>query len=417
MHFVSKTPITVVAAALCSFAWCQQPTSDWQLAVRQYAEAKDWNAAMVIVDSERDRAPQDIEVLMWRARLLLWSGRLQEAEHEWRAVVSAIPTDPDNWMGLASVYWRQGHPEQALQALNAAVKLDSHRADIHLARARALQALHDRTVAKQEYRKALDSKPSNAEAKAGLLSLRTTPKNQLLVGTNTDLFSFEGAYQQNEVTLLSQWTSHWKTGVTGDFYQRGGVKAGKAGAMVTASSSGLGALTIGGTAAHDNGIIPRNEFLFEFDHGLTISDNRRLRAIELVYGQHWYWYSITHIMTINETTSFYFPGDWTWSLRLIGSRSQFNSTGSEWSPAGTTGLGFPIISGERHRLAGNVFFAVGTENFSQVDQIGSSSSRTYGGGIRLQLTPLQDLTGYGAYQMRSQDRSQTSFGATYGLRF
>jgi len=51
-----------------------------------------------------------------------------------------------------------------------------------------------------------------------------------------------------------------------------------------------------------------------------------------------------------------------------------------------TRLGFPITRWDERRLGGNVFYAVGTENFAQVDQIGRFSSHTYGGGLRFQLT-------------------------------
>jgi len=62
-------------------------------------------------------------------------------------------------------------------------------------------------------------------------------------------------------------------------------------------------------------------------------------------------------------------------------------------------------------------FAVGTENFAQVDQVGEFSSQTYGGGLRLQLTARQDVTGFGAYQRRSQERTESSFGFTYAIHF
>jgi hypothetical protein len=82
-----------------------------------------------------------------------------------------------------------------------------------------------------------------------------------------------------------------------------------------------------------------------------------------------------------------------------------------------TRLGFPITKWEERRLGGNVFFAVGTEDFAQVNQIGEFSSQTYGGGLRLQLTARQDVNGFAAYQRRSQDRTESSFGFTYGIRF
>jgi hypothetical protein len=139
--------------------------------------------------------------------------------------------------------------------------------------------------------------------------------------------------------------------------------------------------------------------------------------LEIVYGQHWYWYTTARILTVRETTLFYLPRSWIWSLTLSGARSSFAGTGVEWRPSGMTRLAFPIVGRDRHPLYGNFFFANGTENFARVDQLGRFSSQTYGGGLRLQLTPHQDWSGYAAYQRRTQDGTQTSFGLSYGIRF
>ena len=87
------------------------------------------------------------------------------------------------------------------------------------------------------------------------------------------------------------------------------------------------------------------------------------------------------------------------------------------APSGVTRLGFPIASREQRRLGGNVFYAVGTENFAHIDQIGEFASHTYGGGLRLQFAGNQDVTGFAAYQRRSQDHTESSFGISYGIRF
>jgi tetratricopeptide (TPR) repeat protein len=413
---VSKISLAL-AIALCTPSWCQQPATDWHVAVRKYAEAKDWPAAMAVVEAEQRRSPRDVDIQAWRARVLLWWGRLDEAEHEWQVVISQAPNDPDNWMALASVYQRRVQPSKALEALDAAVKLDPHRPDIHIARARALLALQQAHEAKQEFREALELDANNPEAKAGLRSFSLGPRNQLAMSTNTDWFNFANANRQGEISLASRWTPRFQTAFMGGFYQRGSLSAQKFGAAVTARSPRFGSLTIGGAAAQDNGIIPKHEFLFELDHGWKFSSAHPLRGIEVVYGQHWYWYSAAQIFAINETTILYLPKEWTWSLGLTGARSQFSGLSSEWSPSGTVKLGFPLVASERRPLLGYVFYSVGSENFSQVDQIGSFASRTYGGGLRFRLTSLQDVTSFGSYQMRSQDRTQTTFGATYGLRF
>jgi tetratricopeptide (TPR) repeat protein len=402
---------------LCFLAWGQQLASPWQESVRKYVEAHDWTAAMEIVDREVARAPGDMDVRAWRARVLTWSGRLPEAELEYHEILTAVPNDPDNWLGLATVYSREGRAKEALKALDRAVELDPKRADLRVARANVLRALGAQEEAKLEFNRAVDLDPTNVEGRAGLVSLRGEPRHELRVGVDTDLFSFAAANQYEGLTLISKWTPLWKTSVAAEGYHWGGTDAEKVVASVTGKLPGWGALTLGGAAAHDNGVIPKHEGFFNYDQGFKLHGTEFLRGLEIVYGQHWYWYSTARILALNENALFYLPRDWTWSLGMVEARSQFSGTGAEWRPSGMTRLGFPITSWEDRRLAGNVFFAVGTENFAQVDQIGQFSSQTYGGGLRLQLTGRQDVTGFAAYQRRSDDRTEKSFGFTYGIRF
>ncbi|MCL4524779.1 MAG: hypothetical protein M1451_12865, partial [Acidobacteria bacterium] len=76
-------------------------------------------------------------------------------------------------------------------------------------------------------------------------------------------------------------------------------------------------------------------------------------------------------------------------------------------------LTFPL----HRRVYGNVFYAVGTEDFARTDQLGRFSARTYGGGLRIALRQRQEWTAYLAYQDRTQGRKQTSFGFSYAIRF
>src|SRR5215470_20393890 len=57
------------------------------------------------------------------ARVLLWSGKLAEAEAEYDSILTAVPNDPDHWLGLSQVYSREGRTREALQALDRAVAL------------------------------------------------------------------------------------------------------------------------------------------------------------------------------------------------------------------------------------------------------------------------------------------------------
>jgi tetratricopeptide (TPR) repeat protein len=372
---------------------------------------------MLIVDREIALSPQDMDIRAWRARVLMWSGRLEDAEHEYREILAVSPKDPDNWMGLANVYTREARPEQAEQALATAVTLDPKRVDLHTARGRALRAAHNLDEAKLEFRKALDLDPKSEDARADLFSLQGEPKHEVIFGSNTDLFSFADANHDEGLSLTSQWTSRWRTTAGASFYRSGGTDAEKISARVTGKTPRWGALTIGGAMGHDNGVIPKAESFFDYDRGWKIGGNALLRGLEIDYGQHWYWYSTARILTFNQMTIFYLPHAWTWSLGLTGARSDFSGTGTEWRPSGVTRIGFPITGNDKGRLEGNLLFAVGTEDFAEVNQIGHFSSQTYGGGLRLQVTQRQYVKGVTTYQKRTQDRSETSFGFIYGVRF
>ena len=389
----------------CFLAWGQPSNSTWQEDVLRCVQAQDWAAAFLIVDHQVALAPKDMDVLAWRARLLTWSGKLSEAEVEYQIILTASPSDPDNWMGVATVYSRQGRVKEALEALNRAVALDPKRADLRVARDNALHVLGSRENA------------ANARERTATVASRTETKQEILLGMESDFFSYTSANQVEGLTLISRWTPHWRTSIGFDGYQWGGKPAEKLLASLTRKSERWGALTAGGAAAHDNGVIPRREVWFDYDHGLKLSGTNIFRGVEFDYGQHWYWYSTARVLTINESTLFYLPRDWTWSLGLTGARSQFSGTGSEWRPSGVTRLGFPIANWENHPLGGNILFAVGTENFAQLNQIGQFSSQTYGGGLRLKLSERQDITSVVAYQRRTQNRTELSLGLAYALYF
>jgi len=398
-------------------AFGQEQPSEWQTQVRKLAESKDWDSAMRIVERELARAPQDMDVRAWHARVLNWSGHAAEAEKEYLEILKVSRNDPDNWMGLANAYSREGKVEDSLRALDRAVELDPKRADLRAARARALRAMGERNEARMEFQKALNLDPTSLEARAGLISVRGEPRHEMRFGQDNDLFNFTSANHDGWVSLASKWTPHWSTSFAGSFYERAGIRAGKFSGAITGRLSRWGALTAGGAAGHDNAVIPKSEAFFDLNHGWKTGETNFLRGVEFDYGQHWYWYQTSRILTLNGTTIVYLPRDFTLSLGATGVRSTFSGTGAEWRPSGITRLGFPLANWSEKRLSGNIFFAVGTEDFAQVDQIGRFASQTYGGGLRFQISPRQDVTGYASYQKRTQDRTDTSFGLSYGIHF
>ena len=390
---------------------------DWQAEVRKYAETKDWDSAIRLVDQEIAQAPDDLDVRAWRARVLAWSGRLVEAEREYQEILKVSAADPDNWMGLAGVYLREGRVDDAQQAVDKALELDPKRADVRAARARVLRAAGNLREARTEFQNAQSLDPTSQEVLDGLASLKFEPKHELRFGQDNDLLSVSPDYHDESVTLNSKWTPRWATSVSGDSYQRVGANAEKFAGSVTRWQPKWGALTMGAAVAHDNAVIPKSEAFFDLDHGLKTSESGFFRALEVDYGQHWYWYQGARILTLNGGALVYLPAEWTFSLRATGARSAFSGTGAEWRPSGVARLDFPVARSAQKRLSGNILFAAGTEDFAIVDQIGRFASQTYGGGLKFQFTARQDITGYAAFQKRTQDGTDTSFGLGYGIRF
>src|SRR5207249_2587798 len=148
------------------------------------------------------------------------------------------------------------------------------------------------------------------------------------------------------------------------------------------------------------GLVPQNEAFFAYGRGWRLARTGLLRGLETNYEQHWFWYSTARVLTLNATTIAYFPRDWTWSLRLTGAASHFPGTADEWRPAGFSKIAFPLKRFDSWQLGGNIFFATGTENYSQVDQIGHFSSHTYGGGLHYQFAEAQEISGFAEYEKR-----------------
>jgi tetratricopeptide (TPR) repeat protein len=404
---------TVVVGVLPALAQ-QQP--DWLQHVREQVAAQQWSAALEIADRRLAAVPTDLEARGWRARLLVWSGHLPEAEAEYRSVLAAAPEDTDILSGLAQVLARQQRTEEALTLLARAQRLAPLRPDFLIRRAHLLRALGRRDEARQELRAALALDPQNPEAKAGLASLAGEFRNEFRIGTDMDFFNYTSRAQAQTASLRSKWSARWTTLFAGDFYQRFGQRAGKFTGSAAYRLGASDALTAGGAIGRDQGIIPKSEVFFEYGHGFRLAEPGErsfFRGLETAYQQHWFWFADARILALTGSVLLYLPREWTWSLAVTAARSRFPAAGAEWRPSGVTRLGIPV----HRQVTATLFFGVGTENFARVDQIGRFSARTFGGGLRYQLTRRQDITGYVAYQNRSQARTQTSFGLSYGLHF
>jgi len=279
-------------------------------------------------------------------------------------------------------------------------------------RARVLSLLGRTREARSEYLKTLQFDPKNQDARANLAGLREETNHELRVGEDVDFFNYTDAGQTQSVSLRSHWNPRWSTVFGVSTYQRFGQDAVKFLGSTAFHITPQDWISVGSALASGQDIVPTNEAFFEYGHGFRLG-NRWVRGLESSYQQHWFWYQGAHVLTLATNQIVYLPRDWTWSLNVTGARTGFVGTPIDWAPSGWTKLGFPL----RHRVTGNLFFAVGSENFAQIDQIGRFSAHTYGGGLRYQFAAQQDINGYVARQTRTQGQIDTSFGLSYGIHF
>ncbi len=403
--------------ALCVMAAAslrgQQAAADWQEQVKGLVAQQHLEEALRVTEKRLEATPQDVEARGWRARLLTWANRLPEAEADYRLALAGAPKDTDLMSGLAVVLAREQRFDDALEVLTEAQALDPKRSDIRVQRGRALRALGRYPEARKEFAEAARLDPKNEEARVGAQSIPAEPRHLLRAGNDTDFFNYTDTAYTQTVSLDSRWTQRWSTSFAAGAWQRFGVNAGKFTAGATFHFNPRTSLTAGGAVANDQAVIPHSEGFFELDRGVHLSDHAALRGIDAAYRQHWFWYQGAHVLAISPSLLFYLPRDWTFQLSGTAARSGFAGIAPEWRPSGVGKLGIPLAE----KVTGNVFFAVGAENFAQVDQLGSFSARTYGGGLKYQFTPRQDVSGVVSYQSRTQGRTQTSFGLSYGLRF
>jgi tetratricopeptide (TPR) repeat protein len=401
----------IVFGAICVVASLAfgQTDADWQPKVEAEVKIQHLDAALAIVNQRLAEVPDDYEAHGWRGRLLSWKGRWSEGEAEYKLVLANYPNDIDILTALSDVLlWQQKYTE-ALKVLDQANAVSPSDPEILSRQARVLTALGRDHEARTEYQQLLEVDPQNKEAKASLLE---ATKHELRIENDTDFFNFANDAETQEITVSSRWDRRWSTVASVSTYQRFGQDAvrfmGSGDFHVTTRTwAGVGA-----AIANAQSVVPTNETFFELGHGFHF-DNRLVQGLDSSYQQHWFWYQGAHVLTLTGSGLVYLPRGWTWSLNVIGARSGFTGTPAGWEPAGWSKLTFPLY----HRLSGNVSYGVGSENFSQIDQISQFSAHTYGGGLSYRFSGRQDIQGFLARQYRSQGLIDTTMGLSYGIRF
>jgi hypothetical protein len=392
-------------------ARCEEQT-DWLQRVRLQVAAQHLDLAMLAIDQRIAQKPDDLEARGRKARLLAWQGQWMEAQWEYEYVLGYAPGDVEILGGLADVLLWQGKAKDALAVIDRARSIAPTQPDILLRRARILRSLDDISAARRQYHEILQLGSNASEVSGALGELASENRYELRIGADASTFNYTGGAESEIMSFRSRWTPRISSVVETSFNQRFGQSATK----FSGSSSLLVAkrmwLSLGGAVANSNIIIPEHELQIEVGQGFTLS-NTFIKGLEASFQQHWFWYEGAHVLTLGATQLYYLPKEWSWSLSLTAARSSFTGAGIQWSPSGCSRLNFPI----RRGVSGNVMFANGTENFAAIDQIGHFSARTFAGGLKFRYSGRQDISGYVALQKRSQERTQNSFGMSYGLHF
>jgi tetratricopeptide (TPR) repeat protein len=389
-----------------------QPTEQWQQRMRDDVTLRHLDEALAVVESRLATAPADLEAHGWRARLLSWKGRWSEGEAEYQFVLEKVPNDTEILIALADVLLWQKKYKESLQVLDRALKIVPADPEVLTRRARLLALLGRTPEARSKYREALRFDPQSRDARAGLASLYANTRHELRVASDTNFFSYTGAAQAQSLSLSSRWNGRWSTVFGTNVYQRFGEEAVSFLASASFHITGGDSINAGGAVANRQAVVPTSEAFFEYAHGFHF-ENRLVRGLESSYQQRWFWYQGARVLTLSSSNLVYLTRGWTWALAVTGARTGFAGIGADWAPSGWTKMGFPI----HLRLTGNLFYAVGSEDFSRVDEIGRFAAHTYGGGLRYQFAEKQDATGYVSRQDRTKGQAATSFGLSYGIRF
>lgn len=379
--------------------------------IREAVRRHDLDGALALANQRLASMPTDWEALGWHARLIAWRGEWPQAEAEYRVILQHSPHDTDVLFGLADVLIWQHKFEPALEVLEQAEANGASESEVQRRRARVLSAVGRYREAKNAYRDWLAADSSSSEAQAALHSSGET-RHELRVGNDTDTFNYTDAAAGEYLTLRSRWNPHWTTVFGSSFDQRFGFDAHKANVAVTYSFNSRNALTAGGAFGNRQDAVSRYDQFIAYDHGFRLHAGF-LRGFEVSAEQHSLWFTATQVTLFGGTVIVYLPRDWQWSLTSYAARSHFDLAGNSWTPSGTARISFPVT----RWLRANGSYSVGSEDFSNIDQIGRFSAHTYGGGARFQVTKFQDISMYGAWQDRTQNRTQTSFGVSYGIRF
>jgi len=398
-------------AFICASVAAQDANS-WVTKVRAEVAQNDLVGAARIVDQRLEAAPDDLEAQAWRARILAWFGKWPQAETQFRDVLCKAPKDVDILLGLSDVLFWEGKLSEAGSLLEKAQELQPANYEIAVRRLKVDAAIREqRTSPAPLQSNALTlvspSSPSLRESHGS-----DAPRYSASVSSETDFFSFTSPIQAQSAAFGVNWTPRWSSSFSGMSYRRLGQAAAELSAGIAYRITKSDSLSFSfGQGTHQQ-IAPLRQMSLDYDQGLKLHLGL-VNGVEVTGHSASIWFDGSQVTVLGGSAIAYLPRDWMWTFTANQARTDFHSTGSSWSPAASMRLSFPTWT----RLRLDVGFGVGAENYSNLDQIGRISARTYSSAAHFRVNHLQDFSVFVAYQQRSRDQTQTSIGGGYGFHF
>ena len=411
LSFALTSRLAVLILVACATA-AAQPSTDWPARIKQLVDRGHVELALSVSEDWIKIYPRDLDARSWHARLLAWSRHWGEAELEYRSLLESAPEDSDLLLDLAHLFTWQKRYLEALGLAEHACTVVPKRGDCDLERARILRLMGRHSEARKEYQKLFDSAVAPEESKLALAELSEAARHKLQIGATADFLNYTDNAGSAGASLDSRWNERWSSLAAVAHHNRFGQAATLIEVAATYRLTSADAVTLGGGTAGDQGIVPRAQVQFEYGHGFRLRGERAVRGVEATWQQSWLWYRGARVLSLTPAATLYLPRECEWLLRLSITRLDLPGPRRSWMPSGLTRLTFPI-----HRtLTGHVQFSTGSENFGTLDQVLFHSTRTVGGGLRIRLTPRQEIITFLQYQSLAPGRSQTGLGIAYALR-
>jgi hypothetical protein len=188
--------------------------------------------------------------------------------------------------------------------------------------------------------------------------------------------------------------------------------AGQWGTAVDYRISADQSLSASFAAGNHQQIAPLRQLAFDYDHGSRFHAGA-LKGMEFVAHSAAIWFDGSAVAVLGGSAIAYLPQDWMCTFSGNAARTAFVNAGASWAPAFSLKLSLPV----RSRLRADIGAGTGAENYSNLDQIGQFSARTYAAGLHYSLNKAQQFSVSAAYQQRSHELTEINIGGGYELRF